>query len=535
MKTATILIVDDEEGIRHGLSRFFEREGYAVESAEDAVHAETIFESRKIDIAILDLRLKGPVSGLDLLVRLKREDSDLPVIIITGYGSIESAIEAMKHGALDYILKPVDNEALLVLVRRNLEVAQLRRDNRYLKKELYQKEYQRQIITKTPAILDIIARLDSVKDSPAPVLIMGESGAGKEVFARYIHFTGNRSAGPFVSINCAALSEDLLLSELFGHEKGAFTGAIERKTGKFELAHGGTLFLDEIGDMSPAIQAKLLRVLEENCFERVGGTKRISVDIRIVAATNHDLHELLRTGKFRSDLYYRIATVEISLPPLRQRAQDIPYLAEFFINLYAERYHKRIDGISPAVMQRWLSYEWPGNIRELQNVIHQAVLLCTGNRIEIDTVLAGCGSGEGQRAPENSFREARTATESSVRATQSEVAPDQGVPHPAGPDPVRSASFQPGRYTSLKEVAEAAAAFYERQRIESEFVLAKGNKSQTARALGITRKTLMEKMRKYSLMQSGPKEGTAPPSPAYEPKVIARPRKGAEPRGGSTC
>jgi len=505
-KTAPILIVDDEEGIRHGLSRFFEREGYAVESAEDAVRAEAIFKSRKIDIAILDLRLKGSVGGLDLLARLKSEDGDAPVIIITGYGSIESAIEAMKRGASDYILKPVDNEALLALLRRNLEVVQLRRDNRYLKKELYQKEYQRLIITKTPAILDIIARLDSVKDSSASILITGESGVGKEVFARYIHFTGNRSAGPFVSINCAALSEDLLLSELFGHEKGAFTGAIERKTGKFELAHGGTLFLDEIGDMSPAIQAKLLRVLEENCFERVGGTKRISVDIRIVAATNHDLHELIRTGKFRSDLYYRIATVEVNLPPLRQRAQDIPYLAEFFIDLYAERYHKRIDGISPAVMQRWLSYDWPGNIRELQNVIHQAVLLCTGSRIEIDTVLAAqsaaapCQAAPGQGAPENSSREARPA-------------PGQDAPSPTGPAPAISVpagacatAFQPERYASLKDVAEAAAAFYERQRIESALALAGGNKSRAARALGITRKTLAGKIRRYSIGAAGPED-----------------------------
>jgi len=294
-----------------------------------------------------------------------------------------------------------------------------------------------------------------------------ESGTGKEVFARYIHFTSTRSAGPFVSINCAALSEELLLSELFGHEKGAFTGAIERKIGKFELADNGTLFLDEIGDMSPSVQAKLLRVLEESSFERVGGTKRISVDIRVVAATNHDIHELIRTGKFRSDLYYRIAIVEIKLPPLRERIEDIPYLAEFFINMYAERYKKHIDGISSEVMQRWLSYRWPGNIRELQNVIHQAVLLCTGNRIEADTLL-NCGdeaAGIGQGTP---------------------VASGAGA-------------FRPERYPSLKELGEAAAAYYERQRIESALAKANGNKSSAARALGITRKTLLEKLRRYGI------------------------------------
>ncbi|MGB9685552.1 MAG: sigma-54-dependent transcriptional regulator [Rectinema subterraneum] len=472
-KTATILIVDDEEGIRHGLTRLFEGEGYAVAGAEDVAQAEKIASAKKIDIAILDVRLKGSSSGLDLLARLKSEDSDLPVIIITGYGSIESAIEAMKRGASDYILKPVDNEALLALVRRNLEVAQLKRDNRYLKRELLQNTYQRQIITKNPEILNIMAKLDSVKDSTASILITGESGTGKEVFARYIHFTSARSAGPFVSINCAALSEELLLSELFGHEKGAFTGAIERKIGKFELADKGTLFLDEIGDMSPTIQAKLLRVLEENSFERVGGTKRISVDIRVVAATNHDIHELIRTGKFRSDLYYRIAIVEIKLPPLRERVEDIPYLAEFFINMYAERYKKHIDGISPEVMQIWLSYRWPGNIRELQNVIHQAVLLCTGNRIEADTLL-NCGD-ERARTPPEAGPEAPHASEAGT------------------------GTFEPARYPSLKELGEAAAAYYERQRIESALAKANGNKSSAARALGITRKTLLEKLRRYGI------------------------------------
>ncbi len=376
----TVLIVDDEEGIRHGLSRFLEREGYAVELAEDSVHAESILKNKKIDCAILDLRLKEPITGLDLLAKIKEEDPEIPVIIITAYGSIESAIEAMKRGASDYILKPIDNESLLTLIKRNLEIAQLRRDNRYLKNELLQKEYQQNIITKSSVMLEILAKLNSVKDSTASILITGESGVGKEVFARYVHFTSIRNSGPFVSINCAALSEDLLLSELFGHEKGAFTGAIERKIGKFELANGGTLFLDEIGDMSLSTQAKLLRVLEENSFERVGGTKRINVDIRIITATNHKLHELIRDGRFRSDLYYRIATIEIYLPPLRSRKEDIPYLAEHFIQHYAERYHKQVEGLSPEVLQRWLSYDWPGNIRELQNVVHQIAMHRQQNR-----------------------------------------------------------------------------------------------------------------------------------------------------------
>ncbi|HOE99543.1 MAG TPA: sigma-54 dependent transcriptional regulator [Rectinema sp.] len=463
----TVLIVDDEEGIRHGLSRFLEREGYAVELAEDSVHAESILKNKKIDCAILDLRLKEPITGLDLLAKIKEEDPEIPVIIITAYGSIESAIEAMKRGASDYILKPIDNESLLTLIKRNLEIAQLRRDNRYLKNELLQKEYQQNIITKSSVMLEILAKLNSVKDSTASILITGESGVGKEVFARYVHFTSIRNSGPFVSINCAALSEDLLLSELFGHEKGAFTGAIERKIGKFELANGGTLFLDEIGDMSLSTQAKLLRVLEENSFERVGGTKRINVDIRIITATNHKLHELIRDGRFRSDLYYRIATIEIYLPPLRSRKEDIPYLAEHFIQHYAERYHKQVEGLSPEVLQRWLSYDWPGNIRELQNVVHQSVLLCTGSRIEVDCLLDGLIDAN------NGHSQIQIDTEETN-----------------------------GPLHSLKEGSQRVIEKFECQQIQLALSLTKGNKSKAARMLGITRKTLLDKMKKYSLLST---------------------------------
>ena len=463
----TVLIVDDEEGIRHGLSRFLEREGYAVELAEDSVHAESILKNKKIDCAILDLRLKEPITGLDLLAKIKEEDPEIPVIIITAYGSIESAIEAMKRGASDYILKPIDNESLLTLIKRNLEIAQLRRDNRYLKNELLKKEYQQNIITKSSVMLEILAKLNSVKDSTASILITGESGVGKEVFARYVHFTSIRNSGPFVSINCAALSEDLLLSELFGHEKGAFTGAIERKIGKFELANGGTLFLDEIGDMSLSTQAKLLRVLEENSFERVGGIKRINVDIRIITATNHKLHELIRDGRFRSDLYYRIATIEIYLPPLRSRKEDIPYLAEHFIQQYAERYHKQVEGLSPEVLQRWLSYDWPGNIRELQNVVHQSVLLCTGSRIEVDCLLDGLIDAN------NGHSQIQIDTEETN-----------------------------GPLHSLKEGSQRVIEKFECQQIQLALSLTKGNKSKAARMLGITRKTLLDKMKKYSLLST---------------------------------
>ncbi|MCE5255572.1 MAG: sigma-54 dependent transcriptional regulator, partial [Spirochaetaceae bacterium] len=344
---ARILIVDDEVGILHGLRRFFENEGFQVETADTTAAAIALACKARVDLALVDIRLKGGDSGMKLLSWFRTEDADVPVIMVTGYGSIESAVDAMKHGAAEYVLKPVDNETLLEIVNRNLELARLRKDNTFLKKELLNTVYGHEIITQAPEMLQIIAQLDSVKNSTATILLSGESGTGKEVLARYIHFTGNRRDGSFVSINCAALSEDLLLSELFGHEKGAFTGAVERKLGKFELADKGTLFLDEIGDMSPGIQAKLLRVLEENSFERVGGTRRITVDIHVIVATNQDLRELINSRKFRNDLFYRISTVEIRLPPLRERQCDIPLLAGYFMRSYSSQYKKGIKGIRP--------------------------------------------------------------------------------------------------------------------------------------------------------------------------------------------
>lgn len=456
---AKILIVDDEEGIRHGLRRFFESEGYDVETADSTSAAIALANQSRIDIAIVDMRLKGGGSGVELLSWFRNEDVDAPVIMVTGYGSIESAIDAMKRGAADYVLKPIDNETLLEIVRRNLEVVHLRKDNSFLKKELLQTVYSHEIITQDPEFLRIVARLDSVKDSAASILLSGESGTGKEVLARYIHFTGNRRDGPFVGINCAALSEDLLLSELFGHERGAFTGAVERKLGKFEQADKGTLFLDEVGDMSPGIQAKLLRVLEENSFERVGGTRRITVDIRVIAATNQDLRELIKLKKFRNDLFYRIATVEVKLPPLRERRCDISSLAEHFVQRYASRYRKKIRGISADVLERWVDYDWPGNIRELQNTIHQAVLMCNDEELGFNALETG---------------------------TMRNWAPQEDT-------------FYPERYATLKELSAAAISHYERQRIRKALEDSNGNKSKAARALAITRKTLIKKIGDYGI------------------------------------
>jgi transcriptional regulator with GAF, ATPase, and Fis domain len=334
----------------------------------------------------------------------------------------------------------------------------------------------------------ILDRLDNVKNSSATILLCGESGTGKEVLARYIHFTGNRRDGPFVSINCAALSEDLLLSELFGHEKGAFTGAIERKLGKFELADKGTLFLDEIGDMSLGVQAKLLRVLEENAFERVGGTRRITVDIHVIAATNQDLRALMASKNFRNDLFYRISTVEVHLPSLRDRPVDIPLLADYFMRGYASKYKKNIESISSSLMAQWLAYSWPGNIRELQNAVHQKVLMCEG------TVLGGdefeSSKLENTRKSRGSFSTANTAGAPLLSCALSSGSctsfSDKDI-------------FNPEDYQSLRELAAGAAAYYERRRILKTLALTDGNKSKAAREMCITRKTLLRKIKEFDI------------------------------------
>ena len=346
-RNCSILIVDDEEGIRIALGNLFRSAGYDVALAESAASALKSLHSRPPDAALLDIRLGGD-DGISLLKAMRKVIPDLVIIMITGHGSIDSSVRAMKEGASDYILKPLDNTTILEAVSRNLELRALRSENLYLKSEIRQNQDIRSIETTNPSMLEVVSIADRVKNTPASVLITGESGSGKELLARYIHFTGNRRKGNFVGVNCAALSESLLLSELFGHEKGAFTGAVEQRPGKFEMAHRGTLFLDEIGDMSPEIQAKILRVLEERSFERVGGIRQISVDVRVIAATNRNLEELIREGRFRSDLYYRLKVISCRIPPLRDRLDDLPMLVDHFIDHFNERYGKSVRQLAPG-------------------------------------------------------------------------------------------------------------------------------------------------------------------------------------------
>ena len=470
MKGHSILIVDDEAGIRHGLSNLFQREGFTVHEAADYESAVAAAARYPLDAAIADIRLREGKTGIDLLLELKRHEPDLVVIVITGFGSVDSAVTSLKGGAAEYLLKPIDNAKLLEAVRRNLQIRALSAENRFLRDELLLSCLPHQFVTRDPAVRDLLGTADRVKDAPVTVLLTGESGTGKEVLARYIHFTGARAQGTFVSINCAALSESLLLSELFGHEKGAFTGAVDRKRGKFELADGGTLFLDEIGDMSLETQAKLLRVIEESSFERLGGVKRISVDARIIAATNKDLPALIREGKFREDLFYRINVVPLHLPPLRQRRGDIPLLVEHFLVKYSERYSRPapVLGVeTAAALQAW---DWPGNVRELENTVNQIVLL--GER----SFLAPERPGPLGPAAPVGFGPALA---------------------PAGSAPVSAAPS--ARPTSLKESVDAVVEEHERRIIGRALADNAGNRSRTARQLDITRKTLAQKMAKYGL------------------------------------
>jgi two-component system response regulator AtoC len=458
-RTHSILIVDDEEGIRHGLKNLFQKKGFVIYEAGDFGSAITTAEAHPIDVAIIDIRLKNERDGIDLLRELRRNEPDLIEIIITGYGSVDTAVTSMKEGASDYIVKPIDNKKLLDAVRKNLQIRDLKSENYFLKRELMDRSIPHNFVTVNPDLKAMLKKVDRIKDSPVTVLITGESGTGKEVLARYIHFTSNRRQGKFVTINCASLSENLLLSELFGHEKGAFTGAIERQIGKFEIADGGTIFLDEIGDMSLEIQAKLLRVIEESSFERVGGTRRIHVDVRIITATNKDLVKLMHEGRFRNDLYYRINVMSFHLTPLRERREDIPLLMDLFIKKYNRKYNKVVQEFSPEAVELMSSYGWQGNVRELENVVNQAVLLSEGKWVEARTLRKTLFMGEEKAAPIIDFDQIK----------------------------------------SFKEAVRDMLQVYEYQIIEHFLTKNNFNKSKTAKELSITRKTLDDKITKYNI------------------------------------
>ena len=404
-----ILIVDDEKNTREGLVRALRGE-YAVAEAENGQRALEWLETHVADVVLSDLRMPG-LDGLDLLSRLLGRESKPIVILLTAFGSVETAVEAMKRGAYDFLAKPVNLDRLDLLLRRALAERRLGDENRRLKAQLDSKYGFENIIGASPAMQEVFETIRQAAPTRATVLIQGESGTGKELVARALHQCSPRRDGPFVPVHCAALAPTLLESELFGHEKGAFTGATERRRGRFELADGGTLFLDEIGEIDPALQVKILRVLEERKFERVGGTETLHVDVRLVAATNRDLRARVAEGAFREDLFYRLHVVNLTLPPLRERTGDVVLLAQHYLKTLAAENGKKPPAISPEAMDVLQAYAWPGNVRELRNVIERLVVLGTGDRLTVADLPAAVrdGAAGGLAIPSRAGRVLRDA------------------------------------------------------------------------------------------------------------------------------
>jgi DNA-binding NtrC family response regulator len=371
---ATILCLDDEPAIGLILQDTLERAGHQAVPAHNVPQALQALSQGTVDLIISDYRMPG-LTGLEFLALLRQEGYETPLIMLTGYGSIEHAVAAIKAGAIDYITKPIRPEQLELAVNQALEVVRLRRENERLRREVMEFRNERQIIGDSPAIRRVLQTVATAAPTRATVLLEGESGTGKELFARAIHAQSDRRDGPFIKLNCAALPEGLVESALFGHEKGAFTGAIKRVEGAFERANGGTLLLDEISEMRLDLQAKLLRVLQEQEFERVGGTQPIKVDVRIIATTNRDLSAFAAEGNFRQDLFFRLSVIPVRLPALRERREDVPVLAYRFATQYAQEIRKEISGIAPAALELLQAYEWPGNVRELQHAVERAVIL----------------------------------------------------------------------------------------------------------------------------------------------------------------
>ena len=457
-----ILIVEDKDSLRVMLRHALETEGHEVVEARDANEAVRELQEKQPSLVLSDLRLPEG-DGFTVLRAAKEAGEEIPVIVMTAYGTLEDAVRAMKEGALDFLAKPVDPEHLLLLVRRALETRRIITENLLLKEELAVRRGAPQLVGEDPALRKVFAALQRAAATDTTVLIEGESGTGKELFARSLHALSERATMPFVAINCAAIPETLLETELFGHEKGAFTGAVQRKPGKFEVAHRGTLFLDEIGDLPLTLQAKILRALEEKRFERVGGTAPVQVDVRLVAATNRGLRAQVAARRFREDLYFRLSVFPIVVPPLRERKGDIVRLAQFFVDRFCRDMKKRLLSLSPEAGAELQRYHWPGNVRELQNCIERAVILADGDSIQ-------------PRHLNLSFV-------------------DPSVQPAAPPDPWEDFDFS----GSLTEVARRAVAQVERKKIERTLRETEQNRVRAAEVLGLTYKGLLGKLKEYRL------------------------------------
>jgi two-component system response regulator HydG len=446
-----LLVVDDEASHRKMIEAVLSDEGYEIKQADDGQAAIDAVENGFFDLILLDIRMRK-VGGIEALNRIREISPGIPIIIMTAYASVDTAVDALKAGAYDYLTKPLDIEELKILVQKTLRFHQLEQENIYLKERLNDRFDFSNIIGHGPAMKKLFETMALVSPSEATVLIFGESGTGKELIADAIHQNSPRLERPFIKVNCAALPETLLESELFGHEKGSFTGAVARKQGRFQLAHNSSILLDEVAEMAPTTQAKILRVLQEREFEPLGSTQTIKVDTRVIAATNKNLEEEIKAGRFREDLYYRLNVVSLQVPPIRERREDIPLLTDFFLKRYAERNKRILKGFTPRAMDLLMRHEWPGNVRELENVVERAVIMARGEMI----------------TPAE-FPEILQQLDPEVKATY--------------------VNLSPGR--TLKDV--------EKDMILRTLEETEGNRTHAAKILGISRRTLQLKLKEYGI------------------------------------
>ncbi len=449
-RTLDILVVEDEASQRTMLKGFLKKRGHRVLEAENGNSALQIAKKSYLDVVLLDLKMPG-MDGLDVLKELKKLNPELDVILITAYGTIETAVTSMKLGACDYITKPINLEELLGILHRIGDRRELLRENQILKEQLQEKRIdQDKIIYQSPKMAEILSICSRVADSKATVLLQGESGTGKELFARLIHNLSSRAKAPFIGVNCGALPETLIESELFGHEKGAFTGAVARRIGRVERADGGSLFLDEIGELSPSAQVKFLRFLQEGEFQRVGGSQTLRADVRVIAATNRDLQKEIKEGRFREDLFFRLNVIAVTIPPLRERREDIPLLIDHFLKVYSAQNRRPIKGITSEARSMLIKYEYPGNVRELENIIERAVVIAKGDYITLEDLPFKL---EGERRPSSA----------------------EGL--------------------SLRERIDSL----EKELIKEALESSEGNQTRAAQALGISERVLRYKLKKYGL------------------------------------